>query len=274
MQQALLGAGGLNAPERTNLSERMAGNRQQQASARPQRLLAKKRRLQLRGGRHCSTDHPLPSLTPPPPTSHPAAPSPGPALTFSVAARTLLFSPPPPASASRPSCCACSPCARRYRCGPAGTRRARVRAPDRGGRRGPCWSGNGTGTRGAGCVCSPVTWSASAPALSPENGTASGSDSSCCALSSWCAWSGTSSGCGTDPSRPRGKAAPETARLLPPLLLAVPEGEARRPHTHQHRPALRRVLTLSTASRDEENEQAPRTAAGPDADKMAALTER
>lgn len=93
MQQALLGAGGLNAPERTNLSERMAGNRQQQASARPQRLLAKKRRLQLRGGRHCSTDHPLPSLTPPPPHLTPRSPQPRPGThIFRCRSNSAFFS--------------------------------------------------------------------------------------------------------------------------------------------------------------------------------------
>lgn len=248
MQPAPLGAGGLNAPDRRNLSGREGWR--ETGSSRPQQGLSA---FSLTADGSSSGEEGtaarsipfLPSAFPPPPPSPgPAAPSPGPALTFSAAARTLLFSPPPPASASRPGCCACSPCARRCRCGPAGTRRARVRVPDRGGRRGPCWSGSGTGTRGAGCVCSPGTWSASAPALSPESGTASGSDSSCCALSSWCAWSGTSSGCGTDPSRPRrGKAAPETARLPPPPSTSgargrsektphasAPPGRAPRPH--------------------------------------------
>lgn len=78
-----------------------------------------------------------------------------PAAEFSAAARTLPSSPPPLASASRPGCCACSPCARRCRCGRAGTRRAP--GPARAGTR-PCWwSASGTATPAAGSVYFPGT---------------------------------------------------------------------------------------------------------------------
>lgn len=130
------------------------------------------------------------------PTPHPPAPPPR-ALTFFAAARTRLSSPPPLASASRPGCCACSPCARRCRCGRAGTRRAP--GPARAGTR-PCWwSESGTATPAAGSVYSPGTWSASARA--PCLGTATGTGSaSCCVCCSWCVWSGTSCGSETGPS--------------------------------------------------------------------------
>lgn len=108
---------------------RMAGK---QAVARPQRG---PERLQPapspRGER--GNEHFPSSLIP----HHPLIPSAGPGLTFSAAARTPLFSPPPPASVSHPGCCACSPCARRCRCGRGGRRRGRGRDPGRAGRRGP-----------------------------------------------------------------------------------------------------------------------------------------
>lgn len=132
----------------------------------------------------------------PPDSPSPAPPAPR-ALTSFAAARTRLSSPPPPASASRPGCCACSPCARRCRCGRAGTRRAP--GPSRAGTR-PCWwSESGTATPAAGSVYSPGTWSASARA--PCLGTATGTGSaSCCVCCSWCVWSGTSCGSETGPS--------------------------------------------------------------------------
>lgn len=131
---------------------------------------------------------------PPPPQPPPLPPR---ALTFFAAARTPLSSPPPLASASRPGCCACSPCARRCRCGRAGTRRAP--GPARAGTR-PCWwSASGTATPAAGSVYSPATWSVSARAPCPGTATATGS-ASCCVCCSSCVWSGTSSGSETGPS--------------------------------------------------------------------------
>lgn len=150
---------------------------------------------------------PLAASTPDAPTTTPLpaasrsprrpAPLPPQVLTFFAAARTPLSSPPPPASASRPGCCACSPCARRCRCGRAGTTRAP--GPARAGTR-PCWwSASASATPAAGSVYFPGIWSASARAPCPETATATGS-ASCCVCCSWCVWSGTSCGSETGPS--------------------------------------------------------------------------
>lgn len=128
--------------------------------------------------------------------SHPASAP----LTFSAAARIRPFFPPPPASASHRGCFACWPSGRRCRCGRAGRRRGPGRDLARGGRA-QCWSGTWSGTPAGDSVCPPATWSACEPAPSPANGTEIGSGSSCCAWSSWRAWSGTNSASGSGPSR-------------------------------------------------------------------------
>lgn len=162
-------------------------------------------------------------------------------LTFFAAARTPPSSPPPPASASRPGCCACSPCARRCRCGRAGTRRAPARAgtPPR------WWSASASATPAVGSVCSPGTWSASGPAPCPASASASGC-ASCCAWSSWCAWSGTSSGSATGPSS-RG-AAPAACHPLPAAGRPSPPGSsAPRPRTLRFAPSAPAAHTAASA---------------------------
>lgn len=180
--------------------------------------------------------------------SRPAGPERAPAatasrapLTFFAAARTPPSSPPPPASASRPGCCACSPCARRCRCGRAGTRRAPARAgtPPR------WWSASASATPAVGSVCSPGTWSASGPAPCPASASASGC-ASCCAWSSWCAWSGTSSGSATGPSS-RG-AAPAACHPLPAAGRPSPPGSsAPRPRTLRLAPSAPAAHTAASA---------------------------